>query len=68
MKTCEVLDLTKNGKVVYSLSLGKECWKFSLERVRVSNEKGIDVNIYCTAVRNDLNGHKIIVMVLPWLN
>ena len=22
MKTCEVLDLTKNGKVVYSLSLG----------------------------------------------
>jgi len=33
MKTCEVLDLTKNGKVVYSLSLsscrsaGSSVWK-----------------------------------------
>jgi len=39
-----------------------------LERVRVSNEKGIEVNIHCTAFRNDFIGHKIIVMILSWLN
>jgi len=26
------------------------------------------VNIHCTALRNDFIGHKIIVMVLSWLN
>jgi len=41
-----------------------------LERVRVSNEKGIEVNIHshCTAFRNDNIGHRITVMVLSWLN
>jgi len=61
-----VLDLTKNVKVVvYFLGL-EECWKFSLERVRVLNRIGIEVNIHshCTAFRNDNIGHKIIVVVL----
>jgi len=39
-----------------------------LERVRVSNEKEIEANIQCTALRNVSIGHKIIVMVLSWLN
>jgi len=64
MKTYEVLDLTRSGKVVCSLS----CWKFSLERARVWNEKGIEVNIHCTALGNDFNGREIIVLVLSWLN
>ena len=40
-------------------------WKFSLERVRVSNEKGIEINIHShsTAFKNDFIGHKIIVML-----
>jgi len=39
-----------------------------LERVRVPNDKGIEVNVHCTALRNDFIGHKSIVMVLSWLN
>jgi len=41
-----------------------------LERVGVSNEKEIEVNIHshCTAFRNDFIGHKIIMMVLSWIN
>jgi len=41
-----------------------------LERVRVSNKKGIEVNIrsHFTDFRNDKTGHKIIMMVLSWLN
>jgi len=35
---------------------------------RVSTEKGIEVNIHCTALRNDFIGHIIIVVVLSWLN
>jgi len=66
MKTYEVLDLTKNCKVVYSLSLG--VLEVQMERARISNEKGIEVNIYCTALRNVFIGHKTIVMVLSWLN
>jgi len=43
---------------------------FSLERTRVSNRKGIEMNIHshCAAFRNDFIGHKIIVIVLPRLN
>jgi len=62
MKTCEVLDLTKNGKIVYSLSL--EVLEFQFGK-RVSNEKGIEVNIHCTALRNDFIGHKIIMVLQP---
>jgi len=40
MKTCEVLDLTKRGKVVYSLSLAVLEFQFGK---RVSNEKGFKV-------------------------
>jgi len=41
-----------------------------LERVRVSNEKGFEVNIHwhCPAFRNDNVGHKIILIVLSRLN
>jgi len=41
-----------------------------LERVRISNEKGIEVNIYShyAALKNGNIGHEIIVMVLSWLN
>jgi len=58
-----MLDLTKSDKVVYSLGLAVLEFQFQ-ESVRVSNEKGIEVNIYCTALRNDFIGHKIIVMVV----
>jgi len=40
MKICEVLDLTKSGKVVYSLNLAVLEFQFGK---RVSNEKGIMV-------------------------
>ena len=43
-------------------------WELSLERVRVSNEKEMEVNIYCTAIRNYFIGHTSIVMGLSWLN
>ena len=41
-----------------------------MERVRVSNRKGIEVNIHshCTAFRNDNIGHKIVALILSWLN
>jgi len=44
--------------------------QFRLEIARVSNEKRIEVNIHshCTAFRNDIIGHKIVMMVLSWLN
>jgi len=66
MKTCEVLDLTKSGKVVYFLSLAVLEVQFG--KSKSFKQKGIEVNIHCTALRNDFIGHKIIVMALSWLN
>ena len=50
MKTCEVLDLTKKvDKVVYCLSLAVPEVQFQV----CKEWKGIEVNIHCTAFRND---------------
>jgi len=66
MKICEVLDLTKSGKVVYSVSLAVMDVQFG--KSKSFKWKRVEVNIHCTALRNDFIGHKIIVMVLSWLN
>jgi len=41
-----------------------------LERIRVSNEEGIEMNIHShyIAFKNDFNGHKIMVMFLSQLD
>ena len=76
-----MLDSTKHVKVVvYFLSLGPGVLEvqFGKSSLRVSNAKGIEVNIHShfTAFRNDNIGHEIshgsviaeLVMVLPLLN
>jgi len=68
MKTCEVMDLTKSGKVIHSLSLA-----LAVLEVQFGKSKSFkwkrgwgEHSLHC--FKKWSIGHKIIVVVLSWLN